>query len=175
MNVLRLSSGVRVAHMACYWKFFLLRYTQVLCQYRLCRADHAYLTCLLFHKSKSKSCYDRRSAGQFVLVSSTHLVLTTRFLLLSDSCGLFIWGAHSDERTGLPFTTAAGPRQRSHFWVWVPRDSWPYFTVLDSRLSQPGGPGPRIYILQEQGGPVIPSSTGFPFRRVQRLAGLRWT
>jgi hypothetical protein len=31
------------------------------------------------------------------------------------------------------------------------------------RLLQPGGPGPRIYIPQEQGGPVISSGTGFPF------------
>jgi hypothetical protein len=41
-------------------------------------------------------------------------------------------------------------------------------------LPQPGGPGPRIYIPQEQGGPVIPPGTGFPFRRLLRLAGLRW-
>jgi hypothetical protein len=34
------------------------------------------------------------------------------------------------------------------------------------RDSQPGGPGPRIYYIpQEQGGPVIPTGTGFPFRR----------
>jgi hypothetical protein len=39
---------------------------------------------------------------------------------------------------------------------------------------QPGGPGPRIYIPQEQGGPVIPPGTGFHFRRLLRLAGLRW-
>jgi hypothetical protein len=31
-----------------------------------------------------------------------------------------IWGALSDERTGLSFTIAAGPRQRSHFQVRVP-------------------------------------------------------
>jgi hypothetical protein len=31
------------------------------------------------------------------------------------------------------------------------------------RLPQLGGPGPRIYIPQEQGGPVIPPGTGFPF------------
>jgi hypothetical protein len=37
--------------------------------------------------SKSKLCYDRRSVGQSVFLSSTHLGLTTRFLLLSDSCG----------------------------------------------------------------------------------------
>jgi hypothetical protein len=38
------------------------------------------------------------------------------------------------------------------------------------RLPKPGGPGPRIYIPQEQGGPVIPPGTGFPFRRLLRLA-----
>jgi hypothetical protein len=34
-----------------------------------------------------------------------------------------MWGAVSDERTGLPFTIAAGPRQRSHSWVLVLWDS----------------------------------------------------
>jgi hypothetical protein len=38
-------------------------------------------------KSKSKLWYDRRSLRQSVLVSSSNLGLTTRFLLLSDSCG----------------------------------------------------------------------------------------
>jgi hypothetical protein len=42
---------------------------------------------------------------------------------------LLIWGAFSDERTGLSFTIAAGSRQRSHFRVRVP-----YFTVSDLRL-----------------------------------------
>jgi hypothetical protein len=54
------------------------------------------------------------------------------------------------------------------------RDSWPHFTVSDSRFRQPGGPGPRIYITQEQGGPVISPGTVFPFHRVLRLAGLPW-
>jgi hypothetical protein len=30
--------------------------------------------------------------------------------------GLLIWGALSDERTGLSFAIATGPRQRYHFW-----------------------------------------------------------
>jgi hypothetical protein len=39
------------------------------------------------------------------------------------------------------------------------------------RLPQPGGPGSRIYIPQEQGGPDIPPGTGFPFCPLLRLAG----
>jgi hypothetical protein len=34
--------------------------------------------------------------------------------------GLLIWGALSDERTGLSFTIAAGPRQGSRFRVRAP-------------------------------------------------------
>jgi hypothetical protein len=39
------------------------------------------------------------------------------------------------------------------------------------RLLQPGGPGPRIYIPQEQGGPVIPLGTGFTFVASYDLQG----
>jgi hypothetical protein len=85
-----------------------------------------------------------------------------------------MWDALSDERTGLALTIAAGSRQHSHFWVRVPQDSWKYFTVSDSRLPQPRGPCPCIYIPQVQGGQVIAPGTGFPFRRLLRLAGLRW-
>jgi hypothetical protein len=53
----------------------------------------------------SELCYDRRSVGQSVLVSSTHQGLTTRFLLLSDNCGFVdVGGPYSDERSGLSFT-----------------------------------------------------------------------
>jgi hypothetical protein len=96
------------------------------------------------------------------------------FYYCQKVAGLLMWDAVSDERTGMPFTTAAGPRQRSHSWVRVSRDSWPYFTVSDSRLPQPGGSGPCIYIPTEQGDPVIPPGTGFPFRHLLRLAELRW-
>jgi hypothetical protein len=57
---------------------------------------------------------------------------------------------------------ASGPCQSSHSWVEVPQNSRPYFTV-SFETPQPGGPGSRIYIPQEQGGPVIPPGTGFPF------------
>jgi hypothetical protein len=76
-----------------------------------------------------------------------------------------MWGALSDERS-LSCTTAAGPRQRSHSRVRVP------YLMSDSRLLQRGRPGRRIYIPQEHGGPVTLPGTGFPFRRLLRLAKL---
>jgi hypothetical protein len=78
---------------------------------------------------------------------------------------LLMWDTLSDESSGLSFAIAAGPS---------PAGLKTIFTVSGSRLPQPGGPGPRIYIRQEQRGPVIPPGTGFPFRLLLRLAGLRW-
>jgi hypothetical protein len=51
----------------------------------------------------------------------------------------------------LSFTIAASPRQRNHSQVRVPLESWPHFSVSDSRLPQPGGPGLRIYTPQALG------------------------
>jgi hypothetical protein len=56
----------------------------------------------------------------------------------------------------LSFIIAAGPSQQSHSHVCVPRDSWPHFTVSDSRLQQYGGGG---------AGPLFIS----PKKRVARL------
>jgi hypothetical protein len=77
--------------------------------------------------------------------------------------GLLMWGSLSDDRSGLPFTIAAGPRQPSHSCVRVPRDSWSCFTVSDLRLPQPGGTDPLIYTPKKQGGPVIPQALGSLF------------
>jgi hypothetical protein len=81
-----------------------------------------------------------------------------------------MWSALSDDRTGLSFTTASGPRQCSHSTVGVPRDSWPYFTVSDSRLLQPGEPGPRIYTPPGTGWPTYTPSHWVPLRRLLWLA-----
>jgi hypothetical protein len=125
---------------------------------------------------KSKLCYDRRSVYQFGLVANPPIWSPRPdFSYCQTVAGLLVWGALSDERADLSFTIAAGPRQRSHSRVRVLRDSSPYFTVSDSPLPQPGGPGPRIYILQEQDGPVILPGTGFPFRPLLRLAGIQLT
>jgi hypothetical protein len=52
------------------------------------------------------------------------------FITIRQLQNCWIKGVLSAERTGLPFTIAAVPRQRSHFRVRVPWDSWPYFTLF---------------------------------------------
>jgi hypothetical protein len=62
-----------------------------------------------------------------------------------------MWDALSDEITCVSFTIVAGPRQRSHSRVRVPRNSCSYFSVSDSRLLQPGGPGPQAASYDPKG------------------------
>jgi hypothetical protein len=45
------------------------------------------------------------------------------FYYCQTVAGLLVWGALSDERTGLSFTIAPGPRQSCHFRVLVSWDS----------------------------------------------------
>jgi hypothetical protein len=95
----------------------------------------------------------------------------TSLLILKTQCNfIFIYlrllslcDILANDRMSLSSTIAASPRQRSHSKVLVQRNSWPHVTVSDLRLLQLGGPGPCIYIPQEQGGPVIPPDTEFPF------------
>jgi hypothetical protein len=65
-------------------------------------------------------------------------------------------------------------RQRSHSQVRVPRNSWPHFTFSDSRL---------LPTWRTRSPYLYPPGTGWPgytprhwllFRRLLRLAGLRW-
>jgi hypothetical protein len=87
--------------------------------------------------------------GQSLLVSCTHLwpktkLLLLLLLLLLTVVGLLTWGKISDERTGLSFTVAAGPRQRSNSRIRVSLDSWPYSIVSDSRLPNLEGQVPAF-------------------------------
>jgi hypothetical protein len=63
--------------------------------------------------------------------------------------------------------------QCSHSRFWVLQDPQPTL-MSPPRLPQPEGPGFRIYIPKEQGGPVIPPGTGFPFCCLLWLTGLPW-
>jgi hypothetical protein len=62
--------------------------------------------------------------------------------------GLLMWGALSDERTGLSFTIASGFRQRIRSRIRVPWDSRPYILLSQIR--------------------------DFHFCRLLQLAGVRW-
>jgi hypothetical protein len=69
-------------------------FSQLLSMATLClllTASHLWLT--EFRKKEKELYYDQLSVGQSVLVSSTHLRLTTRFLLLSDYCK-FVYVGH---------------------------------------------------------------------------------
>jgi hypothetical protein len=86
---------------------------------------------------------------------------------------LMMWCAFSDERKGLSFTTAAGPRHRSHSGGLSPTELMTIFYCLRFETPPNWRARPQHLYPQEEGGPVIPTGTGFPFRRL-RLAGLRW-
>jgi hypothetical protein len=66
---------------------------------------------------------------------------------------LYLGGALSDERTDLQFAVLITQWSES-------LRTCHHILLSHLRLPQPGGPGSRIYIPQEQGGPVIPPGTG---------------
>jgi hypothetical protein len=76
------------------------------------------------------------------------------FYYSQTAANWLMWGALSDERTGLLFTIAAGPSQSSHSWVRV------QLTLSDLRLPQPGGPGPPIYIPRNSVAQLHPQALG---------------
>jgi hypothetical protein len=87
--------------------------------------------------------------GQSVSLGvETHLGLMTRYLLQFDSYGSFLWGALSDERTGLSFVYASGPCHRSVSRVRFPWDLRPYFTVSHLRLPFSSPPTTRRITLE---------------------------
>jgi hypothetical protein len=66
---------------------------------------------------------DGRSVSQSVSLGvGPHLGLMTRYYFYLTITVLLLWGALSDERTGLTFVYAAGPCQRSLSQVRVPWD-----------------------------------------------------
>jgi hypothetical protein len=116
--------------------------------------------------SKSKLCYDRPSIGLSVWCQAPIWGPIPDFCSFKTVAGLLMWGVLSYNCCWFsPVQSFSGPRPSGLITI---------FNVSDSRLSQTGGPGPRIYIPQEQGGPLIYPGTGFPFRRLLRLAGTRW-
>jgi hypothetical protein len=78
-------------------------------------------------------------------------------MLLPEICGLV--------SVGPPLRREDGSAICSVITQWSESLRTPNHTLLSHlRLPQPGGPGSRIYIPQEQGGPVIPPGTGSFYR-----------
>jgi hypothetical protein len=115
------------------------------------------------HSKMSKLCYDQWSVGQDVLVWSSQLGPKTRFLLLSDSCGFVDVGCPLWWEDGSVIYNWCWPLPTQLFLCVSPAGLQLYFAVPDPTLSQPGGPGPCIYIPQEEDGPVIPPRHWVPF------------
>jgi hypothetical protein len=84
-------------------------------------------------------------------------------MLLSEICGLI--------SVGRPLWREDGSAICSVITQWSESRGTCNRTLLSHlRLPQPWGLGSRVYIPQEQGGPVIPPGTGFPLRCHFRLA-----
>jgi hypothetical protein len=119
------------------------------------------LACLNWLWPESKSLYDWRfTANKFVLATSLLRFTTSNFIFQVNICGYSPYVTFSLTITWVSrlqslLVLASEVILRYEFH--------PHFTLSDSRLPQPGGPGPRIYIPQEQGGPVIPPMHWVPF------------
>jgi hypothetical protein len=123
------------------------------------RANKRKINKKLLHRQYS------RPVGQSVLVSESHLEPMTRFLfsvrrLRVSWCGapfLTRWWVCNlliQLLLGLARAVTSGPKSRT---------THDHILLFHLKLPQLGGPGPHIYIPQEQGGPVTPPGNGFPF------------
>jgi hypothetical protein len=127
-------------------------------------------------ESESESLYDWQfTANQFVLVTSSLRLTASNFFSQMNSCYHSHYVTSTLKRGWvcrsqllLAFTSAVILRSESR----GTHDQILLSKIRDS--PQSGGPGPPIYIPQEHGRLVIPPGTGFHFRRLLRLAGLRW-
>jgi hypothetical protein len=141
------------------------------------RTSISKLDFFLDKKLKLKLSYDRRSVGQSILVSGSHLEPMTRFFFFSVRQLRVSWhGTPSLTRwwvcnllaqllLGLARAVTLGCKSRRFTTIF-------YCLIWDS--SNLEGQISVFIFPQEQGGSVIPPGTGFPFRRLLRLAGLRW-
>jgi hypothetical protein len=114
--------------------------------------------------NKSKLCYDRRSVGQSVLVSSTHLEPKTRFLLLLYSCGFVdvgcpLWRENRSVFYNCCWATPAQPFSG-------PSSAGPITVFYCLRFEIPPTWRARSPYLYPQGTGC--PRTGFPFRPPRR-------
>jgi hypothetical protein len=100
--------------------------------------------------------------------------MISNFIFQLNTCGYSLYVTSSLNKDESVVYNCCWPSSAQSFSGPSPAKLMVILYCSDSRLPKPGGPSPRIYIPQEEDGPVIPPGTGFPFRRILRLAGLRW-
>jgi hypothetical protein len=98
----------------------------------------------------------------------------TRFLLLSDCCGFVDVRRSVWRENGSATYNCCWSLSVQSFLGPSPAGLVTTFYCLRFETPPTWRLSPRTYIPQEQGGPVIPPGTGFPFCRLLQLAGLRW-
>jgi hypothetical protein len=109
--------------------------------------------------------YDRQSVGQSVLVSGAHLgpdQFFFHFVISLRQLRVCYFVAPSLTRgrvCNLLYNCFWALPEQSLFGR-SPAELNDHILLSHLRLPQPGGLGSRIYIPQEQGGPVIPPGTG---------------
>jgi hypothetical protein len=114
------------------------------------------------------------AANEFVLATSPFGITTSIFFRL-NTCGYSLWVTSSLKR-GRVFRLQLLLVLASAV-ILSSESRGIHDHILQSQIRnspQPGGPGSRIYIPEEYGGPVIAPGTGFPCPRLLLLAGLRW-
>jgi hypothetical protein len=70
-------------------------------------------------ESESELLYDWRFTANQLVLGTSPFRLTTSIFFQLNTCGQSWCNILSNERMGLSFTIAAGPRQRSHSRVWL--------------------------------------------------------
>jgi hypothetical protein len=85
--------------------------------------------------STSLSLILRPTISRPVCLGIKQMGLQPDFYYCQTVAGLLMWGALSDERTGLWSTIAPGPRQHSHFRVRLSCSSAPEFAWRDTQIA----------------------------------------
>jgi hypothetical protein len=126
-------------------------------------------------ESESELLYDWRfTASQFVLATSPLRPTTRIFIFQLNISGYRPYVTSFLTREWVCCYSCCWSSSAQSFSDPSPAGLMTTFYCLKLETPQPGEPCSRIYIPQELRGPVTPPGTGFPFRRLLRLAGLRW-
>jgi hypothetical protein len=120
----------------------------------------------LTSESESELLYDWRfTASHFILAKISLRITTSNFILQLNTCGyspnvttFLTRGWVCPLQLLLDLASAAILRSES-------LETHDHLLLSHIRDSHNLEPGPRIYIPQEQGGPIIPPGTGYPFRQ----------